>query len=176
MVIWVTGLSGAGKTTLCRALKELLRPKLPQVVMIDGDIVRETFDDGLGYGEKDRWVQVARIQRMARMLSDQGLIVLAAVLYSHPELLQWNRREIRSYYEIYLKTSLDALRHRDYKGIYAQADAGQMREVVGLDIAWHEPTSPDLVIHQDHPEEASQLARKVVASIPELNLLLEPVS
>lgn len=173
MVIWLTGLSGSGKTTLCQALYHQLKPHLPQLVVLDGDLVRSALNHDLGYTEADRMVQVKRIQGLAKCLSDQGLVVLVAVLYSHPDLLVWNRQHFTEYVEIYLEASLDALRRRDTKGLYAKALSVQMKDVVGVDIPWRPPTAPDLVIQNDDPEPPEELARKVISRIPQFARLLQ---
>jgi adenylylsulfate kinase-like enzyme len=166
MVIWVTGLSGSGKTTLCDALWESLKPGLPELVLLDGDAIRVAFGGGLGYQEEDRVVQITRIQQLAKIFSDQDLVVLVAALYSHPDLLTWNRQNIKGYFEVYLETSLKALQTRDYKGLYAKAIAGEMPDVVGIDIPWHTPELPDLVINNDNPLPPEQLADQVIAAVP----------
>lgn len=173
MVIWITGLSGAGKTTLCAALYRLLKPRLPELVLLDGDAIRSAFGADLGYKEADRQVQVKRLQNLAKVLSDQGLVALVAVLYTHPVLLDWNRHNIRDYFEIYLEASLDTLRVRDSKGWYARVARGEIADVVGVDIPWHTPISPDLVINVDNPEPPEAMARRVARSVPRLACLLE---
>ena len=168
MVIWITGLSGAGKTTLCQALYQLLKPHLPQVVLLDGDAVRAVFDQEIGYREVDRLAHVRRIQRLAKLLSDQGQVVLVAVLYSHPDLLGWNREQLQPYVEVYLRAPLEVLRQRDTKDLYAKALAGERVDVVGIDIPWHAPQQADLVVDMEDPEPPERLARTVIAAIPRL--------
>jgi adenylylsulfate kinase-like enzyme len=168
MVIWVTGMSCSGKTTLCNALWATLKPNMPQLVLLDGDAVRAAFGDGLGYREVDRVVQITRIQKMAKMLSDQNLVVLVAALYANTELLAWNRENIREYFEIYLKASPETVRQRDNKGLYSKADSGAMKDVVGVDIPWHEPQSPNLIIDCDAGEDTDLLASRVLSLVPEL--------
>jgi adenylylsulfate kinase-like enzyme len=165
VVIWVTGLSGAGKTTLCVALRDLLKPRLPQLVLLDGDVVREAFGAGLGFKEEDRMVQIGRMQRLARILSDQGQIVLVAALYSHPDLLAWNRENIKDYFEIYLRAPLKLVQDRDSKGLYH----GKAKDVVGVDIPWREPAHADLVIEADRAPSPARLAREVAAAIPTIS-------
>ena len=166
MVIWVTGLSGVGKTTLCNALFSLLKPHLPGLILLEGQELRAAFGYDLGYSEQDRVVQVKRLQNIAKLLSEQDLIVIVAALYSNPELLAWNRRNLNDYFEVYLEASLDALRVRDTKGLYAKAFAGEIAHVVGVDIPWRAPVAPDLVIYNNNPEPPDFLAEKVVASVP----------
>ena len=168
MVIWITGLSGSGKTTLCNALFRLLKPVLPGLILLQGQEIRAAFGHDLGYSEQDRVVQVKRLQNIAKLLSERDLIVIIAALYSNPELLAWNRRNLDDYFEVYLEASLDALRVRDTKGLYAKAFAGEMAHVVGVDIPWRAPVAPDLVIYNNNPEPPDLLAEKVAASVPRL--------
>jgi len=168
LVIWITGLSGAGKTTLCVALRAVVKPHLPEFVVLDGDDVRAAFGDDLGHSEAHRTRQFRRLQSIARVLAEQNLAVAVAAVYAHPDLLAWNRRHLRGYFEIYLKASLETVRRRDPKGLYAKADAGTMPDVVGLDIPWHEPQSPDLVLDADHPDPPAVLADRVVRAVPRL--------
>jgi adenylylsulfate kinase-like enzyme len=107
MVLWLIGLSGSGKTTLANALKERLGPRFAGLVVLDGDQVRAAFGDGLGHAPEDRVVQVTRVQRLARLLSDQGLVVIVALVYQNPALLSWNRDQIQNYYEVHIDCSLE---------------------------------------------------------------------
>jgi adenylylsulfate kinase-like enzyme len=164
MVIWITGLSGAGKTTLCDALHKVLKPQMPQLVRIDGDEVRRLIGGGLGYTEADRVTQIKRVQALAKMLADQGLIVLVGALYSHPDLMAWNRANLPGYFEVYLNAPLDLVRGRDSKGLYAAAEKGKAANVVGVDIPWHAPTSPDMVLDATLPPD--ELARQIIRTAP----------
>lgn len=170
MVIWVTGLSGSGKTTLCAAIYGLLKPGMSHLVKLDGDEIRAAFGDDLSHAEMDRVRQIKRIQRIAAMLSAQGLVVLVAALYSHPELLAWNRANLPGYFEIYVKADLGFLSSRDPKGLYGQVRRGEVIDVVGVDIPWHPPERPDLVIDAKSAESPDQLAVGVVQAIPALGL------
>ena len=168
MVIWITGLSGSGKTTLARAIGEVVKPALPQLVVLDGDVIRAAVADGLGHAEADRMVQIRRIQGLAKALADQGLVVVVAALYAHPDLLRWNRDNLQPYFEVYLDASLDLVRRRDHNGLYAKADAGETGDVVGVDIAWHAPEHPDLVIEASDQVAPGVLARRVIEAVPVL--------
>ena len=166
MVVWITGLSGSGKTTVCEALSQSLKPILPQIVMLDGDVIRSAFGGDLGYQENDRVTQIKRLQRLAKTLSDQGMLVIVAALYCNNSLMDWNRHNLKDYFEIYLEASLDYLKKRDYKCLYAKAISGEMINVVGVDINWQPPENPDLVINTNDLIEPAQLARQVIAAIP----------
>jgi bifunctional enzyme CysN/CysC len=159
-VVWITGLSGAGKTTLSLGVRDCLRRTTAGVVCLDGDVVREVMGADLGYRESDRQVQIRRLQALAKALSDQGIVVIVAALYSHPELLAWNRRHFGRYVEVYLRASLTALRKRDTKGLYSG-----IRDVVGVDIPWHPPAAPDLVVDTETFRPPEEVAEQVVAAI-----------
>jgi len=174
MVLWSTGLSGAGKTTLAIALRDILKPRFPQTILIDGDTIREAFGASLGYAESDRVIQITRIQRLAKILADQGLIVIVAALYSHPYLLQWNRQNLAGYFEIYLEASQDLLHRRDQKKLYSMAKKGETKNVVGIDIPWHAPLAPDLVFQADEEAPPQLMAQRVIAANPALAAITNP--
>jgi len=171
-VIWVTGLSGCGKTTLCDALHALLKPRMPQLIKLDGDEIRAAFGNDLGYAESERKKQIGRIQRMAKMLADQGLVVLVAALYSHPDLLAWNRANLPRYFEVYLRADVDFLATRDPKGLYRKSQRGEISDVVGVDIPWHAPQRADLVIDAAAQTPPDRLAFDVVRAIPDMTGML----
>jgi adenylylsulfate kinase-like enzyme len=171
MVIWLVGLSGAGKTTLGLAITTLLGPAIP-VALLDGDAVRAAIGDDLGYAPGDRAIQIGRLARLSLLLARQGIVVVVAAVYSNPALLAWNRANLPGYVEVHLRASLETLTDRDPKGLYARARAGQARNVVGLDIAWQPPLEADLTLDLDRPDRPEILARRVVEAIPALAALL----
>jgi adenylylsulfate kinase len=168
MVIWMTGLSGAGKTTLCEALTQRLKAALPALTNLDGDVVRQVFGGELGYAETDRVTQIKRIQSLAEMLDRQGMVVLVAALYAHPDLLAWNRATFDDYFEIYLNAPIGLVQQRDPKGLYAKAAAGTMSQVVGLDIPWHAPVNPDLTIDMTVGRSVDETADMIIDAVPVL--------
>ncbi len=169
MVIWITGLSGAGKTTLATALYEAMKPRLPALVRIDGDEVRALFGNSLGFSEPDRRLQIQRLQSLATMLDGQGLVVIVAALYAHPELLAWNRDHFSDYFEIYLEASIDLVRSRDSKGLYAKAQAGEMADVVGVDVPWHAPDSPHMTVTAADDLDMGAVVRDIMGRLPSLS-------
>ncbi len=168
MVIWVTGLAGAGKTTVCRYLYGQLKPSMLELVMLDGDAVRGAFDHDLGYSEAARVQQVSRVQRIARLLSDQELVVIVALVYAHPDLLAWNREHIAGYFEVLLDAPLELVRRRDPKGLYSRAARGETRDLVGHDIPWHRPASADLVLDVSREPPPESLAEAIARAVPRL--------
>jgi len=165
MVIWITGISGAGKSTICQAIVDRLKPFLPSLVNLDGDVVRAIFGDGLGHKEGDRVLQINRIQRLALEMEKQGLVVLVAALYAHPDLSAWNRKNFSDYLEVFLDAPLSLVEERDPKGLYAKVRAGQMQDVVGVDITWHKPTAPHIHMLATNTRTPDAMATEIIAAM-----------
>lgn len=146
MVIWFIGLSGSGKTLFSKKLYNILKPNLPNLVRIDGDLVREMFNNDVDHTINGRLKNAHRISHLTKYLSDQNIHVIAAVLSNFPEWQSWNRSNIKDYYEIYLKSNIDTLYTRDNKNLYGPALEGKLKDVVGVDIAFKEPKQSDLII------------------------------
>lgn len=172
MVIWVTGLSGAGKTTVCENIVRMMKPFVPELVLLDGDVVRDIFNDQLGHKKPDRIRQIKRIQRLAKELDTQGLVVLVAALYADQELLDWNRENFQNYAEIYLDASLELVQNRDPKGLYEKVRVGEMKHVVGIDIPWNAPQNPTLAIKMTDVETPHSVSKKIISAIPCLSTRL----
>ena len=149
MVIWIIGLSGAGKTTLANEVVSKIRSSKKTVVLIDGDIIRDIFDNDLGYTLDDRLKNANRISKLCKLLDDQGINVVCAILSLFPDSRNWNRQNINSYYEVYIEAPLDHIQKRDYKGIYKKFKDGKIKNVAGLDIKFIPPKNPDLIIRNN---------------------------
>jgi adenylylsulfate kinase-like enzyme len=170
MVIWITGISGSGKTTLAKQLVSRFKLSIAELVIVDGDEVRELFDAKLGYTAEDRFKQIQRIQRLTSMLDKQGLVVIVAALFAHPDLLAWNKENFSDYFEVYLRTTVEVAARRDPKGLYDKVAKGEMKNVVGIDVPWHEPLNADVVIEMDdttHPTEAIEM---IISNIPRFQI------
>lgn len=149
MVIWIIGLSGAGKSALGNALVEQIRSLNNKVVFLDGDLIRELFKNDVDHSTEGRRINAERISKLSNFLSNQEVHVVAAVLSIFPEWQVWNRENIKDYYEIYLKASIESLIARDSKGLYRRALKGEINNVVGIDIPFPEPKNPDLLIENE---------------------------
>ena len=169
MVIWVTGISGSGKSTVCKKIFQMAKPYIPELIWLDGDVVRYLFNDTLGHSEKDRVKQIKRIQRLAKELDAQEMVVLVAALYSHPELLSWNKTHFSDYSEIYLEASLKLVKERDPKGLYAKLQSSDTPNVVGIDIPWHIPQNPTFKFKMEREITPETSAEKIIRAIPSLS-------
>ena len=144
-VYWLTGLSGAGKTTIGRLWYDKLREQGEPAVFLDGDELRQVFGDDLGYTEADRRKSAMRNARLCALLARQGLTVVCCTISMFDDVRAWNRENTPGYFEIYVKVSMDILRSRDQKGLYSKGD----KDVAGIHFHVEEPKCPDLILEND---------------------------
>lgn len=143
-VYFFTGLSGAGKTTLGSLFYQRLKDTKPNAVYLDGDEIRVAFGEDVGYTHEERLRWAGRIFRVCKLLSDQGIDVVVCSIAMIADQRRWNRENLPNYREIYVKVSKDTLLRRNQKGLYT---AG--KNVVGIDLPFDEPQSPDLVVENN---------------------------
>jgi|WetSurMetagenome_2_1015567.scaffolds.fasta_scaffold338921_2 cytidine diphosphoramidate kinase len=161
-VVWITGLSGAGKSTIAREVVGLLHGAGQPAILLDGDEVRAAIDDPhIGHDRPSRLANALRICRLARLLAGQGFPVVVATMSLFKEVHQWNRAHLPAYLEVFVKVSLDTLRARDARGLYSRAEAGMAQNVVGVHLDYDEPQSPDLVVVNEGAPGTVQ-ARQIV--------------
>lgn len=151
-VIWITGLSGAGKTTLARRVADGLRKEGEAVVLLDGDELRCVLGadttNGEHHGREARLELAFRYAKLCGIIASQGVTAVVATISLFKEVHEWNRKNLPGYFEVYLKVPLEELRRRDSKGIYRRFDEGATRNIAGLDLPVDEPESPDVLF--DH--------------------------
>jgi len=169
MVVWIIGLSGAGKTTLATDVVSKVRKSYKNVVLIDGDMIRDVFGNDLGHTLVDRRRNADRISQLCKLLDDQGIHVVCAILSLFPDSRLWNRENIKNYFEVFIDAPLGNLIKRDVKGIYARFQRGEISNVAGMDIEFIKPDCPDLVIKNQKNIDvlmgyADQIAEKIIES------------
>src|ERR1700719_1083417 len=160
-VYWITGLSGAGKTTVGRELWRRLRAAGHSVILLDGDVTREVIAEDLGHSTSHRRSSEMRNARLCRLLSNQGTDVVCTTISLFHEVQRWNRENIPGYREIYLRVPMEELQRRDSKGIYAASNRGDLRDVVGLDVPAELPEAPDLTLDNFGTLDSSSAVERI---------------
>jgi adenylyl-sulfate kinase len=144
VVLWFTGLSGAGKTTLADALVPELRAAGKRVEVLDGDVVRTHLSKGLGFSREDRDTNIARIAFVAHLLARNGVVVLVAAISPFRSARDAARATIGDFVEIHVAPPLDECIKRDVKGLYKKALAGEIPQFTGVSDPYEEPLDPEL--------------------------------
>jgi bifunctional enzyme CysN/CysC len=146
-IVWLTGLSGAGKTTIARAVERRLFDRAVSVTVLDGDTLRGTLNADLGFSEHDRAESVRRASAVAGVLADAGHVVLVSLIAPFAADRAGARRRARHpFFEVYVDASLDACERRDPKGLYRRARAGELPGFTGIGSPYEPPETPDLAI------------------------------
>lgn len=163
-VYWLTGLSGAGKTTIGRLWRDELRRSGETVVFLDGDEMRSVFGGGFGFAAEDRRKLAGSYGRLCALLAGQGLTVVCCTISMFDSVRAWNRDNIPGYFEVYIQASMDTLRRRDQKGLYSRNAAN----VAGVGLQVEEPKTPDLILDnngQRTPAEQIAILRQAVEEV-----------
>lgn len=161
IVFWITGLSGAGKSTVSHLLAKKMRSGNIPVLELDGDVLRAIFADATGHATDDRLKLAQSYARLCREVATQGISVICATVSMFHEVRLWNRKHIPGYREIYLRVPLDELKARDPKGLYAASSRGELKNLVGLDLPAELPENPDLTI-DNHAGTSPQNAVELI--------------
>lgn len=145
-VLWFTGLSGAGKSTIAGALENQLAELGYHTYLLDGDNVRHGLCNDLGFSDQDRRENIRRIGELAKLMADAGLIVLSAFISPHRAERQLVRDLLPEgeFLEVYVNASLDVCEQRDPKGLYKKARAGQISNFTGIDSDYEAPLAPEV--------------------------------
>jgi adenylylsulfate kinase-like enzyme len=168
MVIWITGLPGAGKSTLANILLKQLRNQGEQALLLDGDPLRNALQMH-GYDPDSRKKLALTYARLGKMFSQQGSIAICATVSMFDSVRAWNAENISDYLEVYIKVSDEVLQARDQKGLYSTRPTGEAANLHGFDLATikkiETPKTPHLVINNDGLEAPDILVDKILAKI-----------
>lgn len=159
--MWLTGLPGAGKTTLAQLLMALLRRRGLNVEILDGDVVRQNLSKGLGFSKEDRDTHILRIGFVAHLLSRNGVVVIVAAISPYRGTRNQVREEIGDFVEVYVRCPLAELIRRDLKGLYEKAVRGEIPNYTGISGPYEEPVNPEVVLESDKETPTESLARLV---------------
>jgi adenylylsulfate kinase len=161
--VWLTGLSGAGKSTIAGLLESELRARRARVEVLDGDVVRTHLSKGLGFSKEDRDTNIRRIAFVCHLLTRNGVAVISAAISPYREIRDEARRDITHFVEVYVKCPLDELVRRDVKGLYARAIKGEIANFTGVSDPYEEPLHPEIVVETDQETVAESVARILAA-------------
>lgn len=176
-LIWLTGLSGAGKTTLALRLEHYFFCKGFKVFMLDGDNVRNGLCSGLGFTEDDRKENLRRVAEVAKLMLDAGLIVICAFISPNSE----DRQSIKSivgedrFVEVYVNCSVDVCEKRDVKGLYAKARKGIIPHFTGVSAPYDAPVLPDIEVRTAE-ETIDESVTKIINLVETLSTYKEPLT
>jgi adenylylsulfate kinase len=166
-VVWLTGLSGSGKTTIGRSLKSQLDELDMKVELLDGDEVRKQLSPDLGFTKADREMHARRVVYLSKLLARNGIITLVSLIAPYKSFRDSARAEIDDYVEVYVKTPLETCIKRDPKGLYKKALKGEITDMTGLQDPYEEPVNPELVIETERLN-VEESARKILMTLKEL--------
>ena len=158
ITVWLTGLSGSGKTTVANRLAKRLRAAGAKVEVLDGDVVRTNLSKGLGFSKEDRDTNIRRIGFVCGLLSRNGVIAIAAAISPYGSV----RREVRAastnFVEVFADCTLDKLVERDVKGLYKRALAGEIKNFTGVSDPYEAPENPEVRFDsgEQTPEESTE--------------------
>jgi adenylylsulfate kinase len=169
-VIWFTGLSGSGKTTIAQVVEEQLLDAGVPVEVLDGDIVRENLSKGLGFSKEDRDTNIRRIAFVAHLLQRNGVFVITAAISPYRAIRDEARAMIKDFVEVFADAPLEVCEQRDVKGLYAKARAGEIKGFTGIDDPYEPPQSPE-VVAKTGEESVEESAQKVIDRLVELKYL-----
>ena len=164
-VIWFTGLSGSGKTTIAHAVEEKLLDAGVPVEILDGDVVRENLSKGLGFSKEDRDTNIRRIAFVAHLLQRNGVFVITAAISPYKAIRDEARAMIKDFVEVFADAPLEVCEQRDVKGLYAKARAGEIKGFTGIDDPYEAPENAEVVCmtgEQSVEESAQQVIDKLV--------------
>jgi adenylylsulfate kinase len=159
--VWFTGLSGAGKTTICRAAEQELRSRGLKLEVLDGDIVRENLTKGLGFSKADRDENIRRIGFVASLLVRNNVIVLVSAISPYRAIRDEVRARIGNFVEVYVSAPLEVCEQRDVKGLYMRARSGEIKNFTGIDDPYEPPLNPEVEC-KTHQESLEQSVEKVL--------------
>jgi bifunctional enzyme CysN/CysC len=162
-ILWFTGLSGAGKSTVANAVEQRLHAAGHHTMLLDGDNVRHGLNRDLRFTEADRVENIRRIGEVARLMVDSGLIVLCSFIspYRAEREMVRNLVELGEFIEVFVDTPLDECVRRDPKGLYSKAKAGQLKNFTGIDAAYEPPEHPEIRL-DTVSNSAGELADKIL--------------
>ncbi|AND39805.1 MULTISPECIES: adenylyl-sulfate kinase [Cytobacillus] len=147
-IIWFTGLSGSGKTTIANELEDILHSKGISTFILDGDNIRQGLNNDLGFSQEDRKENIRRIGEVAKLFVDSGIVVLVTFIspFASERKLVRDMVEKDEFIEVYVNCSLEECEKRDPKGLYQRAKNGEIKEFTGISSPYEVPENPEIIL------------------------------
>jgi adenylylsulfate kinase len=169
--VWFTGLSGAGKSTVAELLYHELQARGMKVEILDGDMVRQNLSKGLGFSKEDRDTNILRIGFVANLLTRNGVATICCPISPYQETRDQVRKLIGDFVEVYVHATVEEIaEHRDPKGLYKRARAGEIKNFTGVDDPYEPPENPELTL-DTMVEEPTDSLRRVLETLAELGYI-----
>ena len=153
MILWFTGISGAGKTTIGSYFFKKFKNKNKNTIMIDGDEFRNVFSNDLKYTLKDRNKNAERITSLVKYISNQNINIIVAANLTSKKYRDWCKKNLKNYINVYINANISSLIKRDYKNLYKKALNKKIKNVVGVDIPAIIPKKVDIIIQNDNTKK-----------------------
>lgn len=169
-VVWLTGLSGSGKTTIARTVEDALKSMNRCVVVLDGDEIRKHLSSDLGFSKRDREINVERVAYLSHILSRSGIITIVALISPFRTSRENARKLIGDFVEVWVKCSLETCKKRDPKGLYAKVMTGEITNFTGIDQNYEIPFKPELILDTDK-ETSSECSKRIMQELKNLGYL-----
>lgn len=174
LMIWFTGLSGSGKSTIAIALERELHKRGILCRILDGDNIRTGINNNLGFSEEDRIENIRRIAEVGKLFVDTGILTIAAFISPNNQLRKMAAEIIgkKDFMEVYISTPLEECERRDVKGLYAKARRGEIKNFTGISAPFEAPTHPDIAIDTSKlslEESVNLLLNKILPIITSKN-------
>ena len=165
-VIWITGLSGAGKSTLAEEFAKKFRQNIGLIVHLDGDKLRAVFgaleESSNSFTRGSRLSIAMQYSKLCKLISEQDMPVVISTISMFEEIYDWNRKNLKNYYEVFLDIPLEILKKRDPKNLYSRFDRGEIKNISGLDLEIDIPSNPDWLIKFDDDKKSPKLAEELI--------------
>ncbi len=169
-VVWFTGLSGAGKSTIAEELEREFRRRELNYEILDGDVVRTHLSKGLGFSKADRDTNIRRIGWVAGTLAKHGCITICAAISPYRDIRDEIRRGTPRFLEVFVDAPLDVCESRDVKGLYKKARSGEIKEFTGISDPYEAPLHAEVTCRTDR-ESVAESAAKILRKSEELGFL-----
>lgn len=169
-IVWFTGLSGSGKTTIARGLECDLRERSCRVEILDGDLIRTNLSKGLGFSREDRDTNIRRIGFVANLLSRNGVVAIVAAISPYRHVRDELQKTTENFIEVYVNAPLEVCESRDVKGLYAMARSGEIKAFTGINDPYEEPFNPNIICYTAE-EGVKESIAKVAAELERLEYI-----